>query len=150
MKHLILTVILSVAAAMTGCSAGHSSAADIDATTDAAVECLSRGNVSEARRIADSLCAADTTVMSARQLARMSILYMQIAETGDDPAPAEQAIQCYRMARRANADSADAYYSTLAPELESARMTLTEIVKQLDSPRDIPADEPLDAPLDSL
>lgn len=77
---------------------------------------------------------------TASELARLSILYMQLNEHDDDPEAVELAANCYRLAFRCNADSARAFYESLPSEDMKYAMTLASLVEQADNP----------VPLDSL
>ena len=132
MRRLITTAVITalMTLGMAGC--GSHTTEEIDRSLDAADAYLSDGNLDDARK----------TV-------RLSLLYMQLSDRSDDPTTVGQAINCHRMAYKANADSAAMLYSTLPVDLDPYGMMLGEIVKQLNSPRDIPADEPIE-PVDSL
>ncbi|MDE6430446.1 MAG: hypothetical protein K2K65_04680, partial [Duncaniella sp.] len=86
----------------------------------------------------------DRAGMEATQMARLSILYMQLNERTDDPNDVEYAVQCFRDAYKINSDSAKAYYSSLPYDQEKYAMTLSTIVHTLDNPKDIPDEHDCD------
>lgn len=144
MNRLIHGLLSAGTAIIMLSSCGDHSTAGIDRSLDTADAYLADGNLSDARNTADAVYSGDSASMSARQMGRLSLVYMQISDRSDDPTTVGQAINCYRLAYRAGADSAAAFYSALPVELDPYGLMLAEIVKQLDSPREIPADEPAD------
>lgn len=70
--------------------------------------------------------------LSARQLARLSIIYMQMADSLDREDSVGQATQCYRQAYEANSDSAITFYSGLNPD----KMRYAVMLRALATPRD--------------
>ena len=149
MRRLITTAVITalMTLGMAGC--GSHTTEEIDRSLDAADAYLSDGNLDDARKTADAVYGTDSARMTSRQMVRLSLLYMQLSDRSDDPTTVGQAINCHRMAYKANADSAAMLYSTLPVDLDPYGMMLGDIVKQLNSPRDIPADEPIE-PVDSL
>lgn len=142
MNRLTRSLLSATVVCLSACG-GHSGA-EIDKSLDAADAYLADGSLADARRTADAIYSADTTVMSARQMGRLSLVYMQLSDRSDDPTTVGQAIRCYRLAYRAGADSAAAFYTTLPVDLDPYGILLAEIAKQLSTPRTIPADEPID------
>ena len=142
MKRLLKSII--IAGCMTVASCDAPTPGEINSSLDAADSYLADGNPTEARRTADAILGSDSTRMSASQLGRLALVYMQVADKSDDPSTVGQAIVCYRMAVRVNTDSAEAYFSHLSGEETAYAEMLREISHRMEAPRDIPADEPLD------
>ncbi|MDE5664753.1 MAG: hypothetical protein K2I31_02290 [Duncaniella sp.] len=106
---------------------------------------LANENVDATRELCGEIIGQkDRQTIEAKQMARLSILYMQLNERTDAPEDVEYAVQCFREAFKLNADSAKAFYSSLPVEQDKYAMTLATIVHTLDNPREIPADHDCD------
>lgn len=146
MKHALLVSILAGGAMLLGSCGGSESVADQISSAELA---LANENVSATRELCSSILKnKDRSGMEAKQMARLSILYMQLNERSDDPEDVEYAVQCFRDAFSINADSAKAYYKSLPYDQDKYAMTLSTIVHTLDNPRDIPTDHDCDPNLD--
>ncbi len=137
MKHAFLRIVLSATLLLGAC--GHSdSLADKISSAELA---MANDNVSATREICSSIINQDNRKgIEATQMARLSILYMQLNERTDDPEDVELAVQCFREAYAINADSATAYYRSLPVDQDKYAMTLSSIVHTLDNPGEIPTD----------
>lgn len=144
--HLAICVIV-IAMSCAACHGSHSIAEDV-ATAELA---MASDDVTATREICDRLVNTphDNTSISAKEWARLSMLYMQLNERTDDPEVVELAAQCYKEAFNVNPDSARAYYQNLPVEYDKYAMTLSTIVHSLDNPSEIPADHDLDAATDT-
>ncbi len=142
MKHAFLfSCIICGALSFNSCGGSDSIAERISAAELA----LANENVDAKRkRCGEIIGQKDRQSVEAKQMARLSILYMQLNERTDDPEDVEYAVQCFREAFKINADSAKAYYSSLPVEQDKYAMTLATIVHTLDNPREIPADHDCD------
>lgn len=137
MKHAFSSIMLSAALLLGAC--GHSdSIADKISSAELA---MANENVSATREICSSIINQnDRKRIEATQMARLSILYMQLNERTDDPEDVELAVQCFREAYSINADSATAFYRALPVDQDKYAMTLSSIVHTLDNPGEIPTD----------
>ena len=142
MKHAFLfSCIICGALSFNSCGGSDSIAERISAAELA----LANENVDATRQLCGEIIGQkDRQSVEAKQMARLSILYMQLNERTDDPEDVEYAVQCFREAFKINADSAKAYYSSLPVEQDKYAMTLATIVHTLDNPREIPADNDCD------
>lgn len=142
MKHAFLfSCIICGALSFNSCGGSDSIAERISA----AELSLANENVDATRQLCGEIIGQkDRQSVEAKQMARLSILYMQLNERTDDPEDVEYAVQCFREAFKINADSAKAYYSSLPVEQDKYAMTLATIVHTLDNPREIPADHDCD------
>lgn len=143
MKNLLITLIIifTTMAAATSCDSRSSAAEDLREAEMAVID----GNMTAARSVADRLLGA-TDSLSSRELARLSIVYMHMAdEENDNTALVATAADLYRRAWRENADSAAAYYASLDPAEEALAGQLHHLVVATDSAGCIPDDHHLDS-----
>lgn len=142
MKHAFLfSCIICGALSFNSCGGSDSIAERISAAELA----LANENVDATRELCGEIIGQkDRQTIEAKQMARLSILYMQLNERTDAPEDVEYAVQCFREAFKLNADSAKAFYSSLPVEQDKYAMTLATIVHTLDNPREIPADHDCD------
>ncbi len=131
-NHLILSLLLVAALFLVSCDGGKSIA---DKVADAELA-MSEEDVASTRSIADDILShrPNNGGISATELARLSILYMQINERTDDSESVELAADCYREAFEANADSAAAFYHNLPVDQLKYAMVLASIVHSADKP----------------
>ncbi len=143
MKNLLITLILTVASIAVASCTGERRASDDLREAEMA---LANGDMTVARSVADRvLGSADTDSLSARELARLSIVYMRMAEEeNDNTALVATAADLYRQACRENPDSAAEYYNSLDPAGEALVSRLHHIVVATDSATTIPDDLPYD------
>ena len=146
MKHaLIISIIACGALTITSCG-GSDSIADQISSAELA---LASENVSATRELCSHILENKAkSGIEAKQMAQLSILYMQLNERSDSPEDVEYAVQCYRDAFSINADSAQAYYQSLPYDQDKYAMTLSTIVHTLDNPQEIPTDHDCDPNLD--
>lgn len=142
MKHAFLfSCIICGALSFNSCGGSDS----IGERISAAELALANENVDATRELCGEIIGQkDRQTIEAKQMARLSILYMQLNERTDAPEDVEYAVQCFREAFKLNADSAKAFYSSLPVEQDKYAMTLATIVHTLDNPREIPADHDCD------
>ena len=74
--------------------------------------------------------------LTPRQLGRLSMIYMQLADVDDKGDHVSHATDCYRTAFAADSDSAAAFYNNVAPEHTAHAMLLSAIVHSTDIPTD--------------
>lgn len=110
---------------------------------------IAQGDMKAAHSVADKILGQGSIeTLDAVDLARLSVVYMRMAdEEADNTALVATAADLYRRACQANADSAEAYYSSLSPDDEALAVQLFHIVAATDSAGVIPPDG---QPLDSL
>jgi len=139
MKPIFLLLIL-MSAAMASC-AGESASE----TLANAEEELVQGDIASARKTADGLVSSDRSAnLTAVELARLSIVYMSMAEVeADNTALVATAADLYRRACRENADSAASYYNALPPKDAGLAARLFHIVVATDSAGTMPEEEPV-------
>lgn len=138
---LIFHIAVLLVAAMTACS-GTSATEELRN----AEEALAQGDMTAARSVADKMIAADQLdALTATELARLSMVYMEMAEEeADNTALVATAADLYRRACRENADSAAAYFNSLPPKDAGLASQLFHIVVATDSAGMMPAEEPVD------
>lgn len=74
--------------------------------------------------------------LTPRQLGRLSMVYMQLADSTDQGDHVSHATECYRKAFEINPDSAASFYSNISPEHTAHAMLLSSIVHSTDIPAD--------------
>lgn len=134
MKHLpiIITVILAAIAA--SCSENRN---QTDEALRDAEMALAQGDMRAAGSVADHLIGdRNLSGLTPRQLGRLSLIYMQLADSSDQSDHVSSATACYRKAYEINRDSAAAFYNNVAPEHTSHVMMLSNIAESLDTPSD--------------
>ena len=143
MKYILSIIIATVAAVAIASCSGNTCASD---KVHEAEQAVIDGDITGARDMADRLVAdINLDDMSATGLARLSMVYMQVAdEENDNSALVATAADLYRRACRTDADSAKAYYASLPPAKQALASHLFHIVTATDSAAVMPAEEPID------
>lgn len=132
-----LAAATALCAAVASCSGG-SSVADELRTAEAAI---AFGDMKAAQNVAASVIGkGNLSELPASQLARLSMVYMQIADSTDRENNIAQAADLYRMAFDANPDSAAAFYSSVDPEQYPYVAMLKTLVGHIDHPYNPEAD----------
>lgn len=140
-RHTVSILLLTAGLTLGSCGPSDS-VSDKIASAELA---MANENVSSTREICqDVLHDQSRTAIEATQMARLSILYMQLNERTDDPEDVELAVQCFREAYKINPDSATAFYRSLPVDQDKYAMTLAAIVHTLDNPQEIPTDHDCD------
>lgn len=140
MRHLIsIVTITALGAAATACSYTPQAAEELRNAELA----IADGDMTAARSVADRLVGTPSLDdLSARDLARLSMVYMRMAEDeNDNTTLVATAADLYRRACRENADSARAYYMSLDLPDEALASQLYHIVVATDSAGVIPPDD---------
>ncbi len=111
-----LTAIIVAFAAFAACS-GNMSPESIEETLRQAESAIAKGDMTVASSVAANI-ADSTSVgnMSVSQIGRLSMVYMQLADSIDQSANTETATDLYDRAFRVNADSARQFYNSIEPE----------------------------------
>lgn len=134
MKPLINTLLLFSSLALTACG-GHT---DADETIRAAEMAIARGDMTAASSVAQQLTdSVNLSGLTARQLGRLSIVYMQLADSMDNANNVARATDAYRRAYSQQPDSAAIFYSSLPSETAQYSMMLSAIVGNQDHPFDM-------------
>lgn len=143
MKNLLITLIIAIASLAAISCTGERRASDDLREAEMAI---ADGDMTVARSVADRLLGSvDPDSLSARELARLSIVYMHMAEEeNDNTTLVATAADLYRQACRENPDSAAEYYNSLDPAEEALASRLHHIVVATDSATTIPDDLPYD------
>lgn len=130
----LLIPLAAAAMMLTACGSGN-----ISERVSTAEMALAAEDVEMTRKLCDDIMADSVAKgsITATELARLSILYMQLNERTDDHEAVELAANCYREAFKANADSARHFYETLPIEDVKYAMTLSSIVQSMDNPSQI-------------
>lgn len=138
MHRLIYIIILSAVAIISGCNRTDSSANQV-AMAELA---MADDDVSATRQICDGIMndSIAKSGIAATEMARLSILYMQLYERTDDHEAVDLAAECYRESFLINSDSARLFFESLPPDHIKYVMALSSIVSSIDNPY----------PLDSL
>lgn len=135
MKLSRFTLLIPAAMMVVSCSGGGSVS---ERVADAEMAYASE-DVALTRRIVDDIVSDPTAKgsITATELARLSILYMQLNDRTDDHEAVDLAADCYREAYKANADSAAWFYTHLPSDDQKYVMVLSSIVHSMDNPRSL-------------
>lgn len=135
LSRLIRLLPAAVILVLASCSGGGSVSERVaDAEMAYAAE-----DVALTRRIVDDIVSDPTAKgsITATELARLSILYMQLNDRTDDHEAVDLAADCYREAYRANPDSAAWFYTHLSSDDQKYVMVLASIVHSMDNPKSL-------------
>jgi hypothetical protein len=127
---------LAIAAAViTSCDSGR----PVSDQVAEAEMAMAASDVASTRRICDQILSDSVAKgsITATELARLSILYMQLNELTDDHEAVDLAADCYREAFQANPDSARMFYQELPVGQDKYVMTLSSIVHSMDNPKQL-------------
>lgn len=141
----IVRIAAPAALALSLAACGHTTTDDISRSLDAVDAYISDRDYSDALRSANRIFESDTAKMSASQLGRLAIAYMEVSDGIDDQSLVVRAGECYRQALAEGPDSVASFAAALSPDRLNYLTSLDEIVRRMDGPRDIPADEPIDS-----
>lgn len=130
-KHLTTTfsTILIVATSALFFSCGNSSDTFNDGLSEAK-NAIERSDMSNAQKICDGLYGMKEQA-SAKQLATLSLLFMEISNNGDSEKQTDNiaaATQCYIEAFSIDADSASAFYNSLENGADIDRFTTLHLI----------------------
>lgn len=134
---LLASIIAFGAVALAGCTTNESIALDM---ADARVA-IDRGDIVNAQSICDNLYSNHFDRLSARQLASLSLMFMELSNINDNYSQADNvaaATRCYISAFEANADSARSFCDSIQGGYDAGRLTaLHQIVKSITTAPDI-------------
>lgn len=119
MIQRILSIIIAVASfSLILPSCGPTATGSVDDDLREAEAATAVGDMATAENIAAHIIGSENLdKLPATELARLSIVYMQIADSTDREASIAQAADLYRQAFAANADSAAAFYTDVNPDI---------------------------------
>ncbi len=141
MKHFTFHIPSIIAGTILFAMSACHSSTDVEYELQSAETAIAHGDIKAATSVANTLSDSIATPhLSAKQLARLSIIYMQIADSAENGINVAKATDIYRKAYRVNPDSAAQYYSALPAEKAQYLMMLSSIVASQDHPYDIEAD----------
>lgn len=116
---------------------GGSSAEAVDQSIRQAEDALARGDMQVAESVSSKILGTgNETGLTATQLARLSMVYMQLADGTSNSDYTGRANDLYRKAYDADADSAAAYYNNVSPDLQQH----VELLSKLNAPEGNPLD----------
>lgn len=151
LKHRLTYLLAICLAAITWACSGNS-AESVEEMLREAEMAVANGDMTAAKSVASHLSDdPNLKSLSATQAARLSMVYMQMAETLDkeDNANTDRATDLYDTAFKINADSASAYYSSVEPEMLQYVETLSARSAHRNNPVDM-SRIPDEAAADSL
>lgn len=115
MNRILLISAISISAIIASCSGAMS--VDVADTVRQAEQAIAKGDMAAAQSAGDYLLGDENlSSLSASQLARLSIVYMQLADSVDQQSNINKATDLYDRAIKLNADSAADYYNNLSPD----------------------------------
>lgn len=131
-RSLLSAALVSILT-FTACTTGTT--ADIADSLRQAEIAIARGNIADAQHAGKYLSNPGlTAMMDASQLARLSMVYMQLADSIDQLENLHRATDLYDMALKANADSAAQVYNNLPPDQLQYYATMAELSMRRSSP----------------
>lgn len=139
MRLKLFLKVIVLAIVPLACSAGCSAVAEdqMEIELRDAEMAVAQGDMTTAKSIASHISnGKNFSGLSARQLGRLSLVYMHLADSVDQPENVGAATECYRQAFETNADSATKFYSEVGPEHTGHAVMLGAIVRSLDTPSD--------------
>ncbi len=138
LAYLLLSgLILTLPAA---CGSGSSQSETISNIREAEAA-VATGDMEAARSVAVRVMGDDSfNDLPASELARLSLVYMQIADSTERESSISQAADLYRKAFDVNPDSAEAFYADVNPEMYPYVTMLRTLVGHIDHPYNPEAD----------
>lgn len=140
----ILTAVLSGMTLLAAASCnGPASVESIEESLRNAENAIAKGDMKVAQSVASNISDSLTLDrMSVTQLGRLSMIFMQVADSLEQSANTETATDIYDRAFRTDADSARDFYNTIEPERMQFVETLTASSAARRNPFDISAVAP--------
>ncbi len=137
----IFIVTLVCATALIVASCGKSARNEAAEGLREAEAAVALGDMEAASSVATKVIGPENlSNLSATELARLSIVYMQIADRTERESSIAQAADLYRRAFASNPDSAAAFYADVNPDLYPYVTMLKTLVGHLDNPYNPEAD----------
>lgn len=128
--HFLLIAAILVLTASCGISSGEV----VDNLRDAE-QAIARGDMKAAQSAGDYILGNENySGLSASQLARLSMVYMQLADSVDQTSNIRKAADLYDRAHSLNADSAAEVYNNLPPDQLQYYAAMTEYSANRKSP----------------
>lgn len=137
LKKPLFFAAVALAAILTACQF-KASVESVEAMLREAEDAVAVGDMTAAQSVASYITndPALPEQMSTTQLARLSMIYMQVADSLDQETNTSRAADLYDMAYKSNSDSADAFYRSVEP----ARMQYVETLSNHSANRANPVD----------
>ncbi len=103
---------------------------------------ITENNYAAASKIAEGISTStgEPGYITARQAARLSIIYMQLADHENEDTNTAIAVNYCREALKENTDSAEAYYTSLPTDQTAYVSALMAIVQNINNPGEIRTD----------
>ncbi len=131
----VILAIVMPATLAAGCASSQED--QMEAELRDAEMAVAQGDMTSAKSIARHISdGKNFSGLSARQLGRLSLVYMQMADSADQSENVGAATECYRQAFATDADSDQSFYSEVGPEHTGHAVMLGAIVRSLDAPAD--------------
>lgn len=122
---------LLLVAFLTSCGSSTASAEDEIRRAEMA---LAEGDMTTAHSVADKLSSGENlSGLSAKQLARLSMVYMQLADSEGNSDLAANGADCYRRACKISTDSVEEFCRNLPPENAQTAALLQHLVSTADA-----------------
>lgn len=132
LKFITITVLSFILAACSG------SAESLERSLREAEAAVAQGDMEAARSVSEHLAGDDNlSQLSASQLARLSIVYMQMADIENSEQNTLKAADLYRRAYKADPDSAGAVYTGLPADQLQYVATLESLENHRNNPVDM-------------
>lgn len=136
MKYLIFSAVCAIIS-LAAVSCNQTTEEMTEADLREAEMAIAQGDMRAAESVTNHVIGSKPLEnFTPRQLGRLSLIYMQLADSTDQGDHVSQATECYRKAYEANADSANAFYSNVPPEHTARAVLLSAIVHSTDIPTD--------------
>lgn len=141
MNKKYLYTLLSAATLSVAVACGSSSATSAIDDIREAEAATAVGDMEAAKSVASRVLGSGTIdKLPASELARLSLVYMQIADSTDRESSVAYAADLYRRAYKADPDSAASVYSDVNPEMYPYVEMLRTLVGRIDNPYNPEAD----------
>lgn len=118
LNRIFLMLVASLSIAVTACGRGDLSAESIEQYLREAEDAIAMGDMVSAQSAASYLFD-DSVVckrLTATQLARLSMVYVMMADSVDQETNTNRAADLYDMSIKTDADSARCFYQSVSPE----------------------------------
>ena len=152
--HIPHTAILATLMALVISCSGNRSVESLEESIRQAERAVAKGEMTAAKSVSDKILGEENlSRLSPSQIGRLSMVYMQIADSLDQPANTDTAADLYERAYKINADSAETFYQTIGPERLQYVAALSARSAHRNNPVDmanIPDEESATDSIDSL
>ena len=138
-----ISKLAAMAAALSISLGSCTGSGDIESQIRSAEMAVAQGDMTAARSVAAHIVDKENLyTLPASQVARLSIVYMQLSDydTDENESSVSTAAALYRQAYEIDADSAALYYSVISPDKQPYVQMLSTLVGNIDNPYDIASD----------